>query len=89
MAKRRQAAPPVAARGGDPAGSAPIGELDRVRLLSAVLGDDDQCIPAGSTGTVVGIYAGGDAFEVEFTQPFDALATVDGRSVVVIERGGA
>lgn len=89
MAKRRQSAPSAAARDGAPAGDAPIRELDRVRLLSTVRGDDDQRIPEGATGTVVGIYDGGSAFEVEFALPVDALATVDGCAVVLVERGGA
>ncbi|AWN39015.1 DUF4926 domain-containing protein [Methylobacterium radiodurans] len=63
-------------------------ELDHVRLLSAVTGDDAQCVPAGTTGTVVGIYAGGEAFEVEFTRPVDTLATVDGRAGTLVARWG-
>lgn len=55
---------------------ASIAELDRVTLAQEVEGDYGERVPAGSTGTVVGIWAGGAAFEVEFTQPVDALATV-------------
>lgn len=89
MAERRLSEPFGPERDGDPAGGPPIRELDRVRLLSAVTGDDAQCVPAGSTGAVVGIYAGGEAFEVEFTRPVDTLATVDGRAVTLVARGGA
>lgn len=89
MAKRRLSAPSGPERGGDPADGPPIRELDRVRLLSAVTGDDAQPVPACATGTVVGIYAAGEAFEVEFTRPVDTLATVDGRAVTLVARGGA
>lgn len=65
---------------------APIRELDRVRVLEPVTGDGDEPIPAGSTGTVVGIYAQGAAFEVEFTEPVDALATIEARSLLMVER---
>lgn len=54
----------------------PILELDRVTLANAVESDDGEIVPAGSTGTVVGIWAKGAAFEVEFAHPFSALATV-------------
>jgi hypothetical protein len=45
----------------------PVRELDRVRVLEAVTGDDDLTVPVGATGTVVAVYADGAAFEVEFT----------------------
>ncbi|MGE8131862.1 DUF4926 domain-containing protein [Methylobacterium sp. NPDC080182] len=59
-----------------PFSAASIAELDRVTLSQEVEGDEGEKIPAGSTGTVVGIWAGGAAFEVEFAQPLSALATV-------------
>ncbi|MCF4124007.1 DUF4926 domain-containing protein [Methylobacterium sp. SyP6R] len=61
-----------------------IEELDRVELLADVLGDDQVTVPAGSIGTVVAIWAGGAAFEVEFTRPVDALATVDASLLRVV-----
>ena len=63
-----------------------IRELDRVRLTCDVVADDDVPVPMGATGTVVAIYADGEAFEVEFTTPVDALATVEGRFVSLVER---
>ncbi len=36
----------------------------------------DRELPAGARGTVVGVWRGGDAFEVEFTNPFECLITV-------------
>lgn len=67
-------------------GPEPVRELDRVRVLRAVLGDDDVTVPAGTAGTVVAVYADGEAFEVEFTEPFDTLATVEADSVCLVER---
>ena len=66
-----------------------IQELDRVALLVDVLGDDDVRVPAGSVGTVVAIWAGGAAFEVEFARPVDALATVEAVLLRVVERATA
>lgn len=65
----------------------PIRELDRVRVLHALTGDDEQCVPMGATGTVVGVYANGEAFEVEFTQPVDTLATIQRHALHLVERG--
>ena len=51
-------------------------ELDRVALLADAPADDGAVVPAGSKGTVVGTWEGGLAYEVEFTRPVHALATV-------------
>ncbi|MGU3539651.1 DUF4926 domain-containing protein [Methylobacterium sp. A54F] len=88
MVMRRWTSTSTATRGNGPDGGSSIRELDRVRLLSTVVSDDRQKVPMGSEGTVVAIYANGEAFEVEFVHPFEALATVDGRSVLLIQRGG-
>lgn len=66
-----------------------IEELDRIELLTDVLADDAVSVPAGSVGTVVAIWAGGAAFEVEFTRPVDALATVDAAVLRVVGRAAA
>lgn len=66
-----------------------IEELDRVELLADVLGDDRMAVPAGSIGTVVAIWAGGAAYEVEFTRPVDALATVNAALLRVVARATA
>ena len=63
-----------------------VRELDRVRMLRPVLGDDDVMVPEGATGTVVAIYADGEAFEIEFTDPVDTLATVDAAALRLVER---
>jgi len=37
---------------------------------------DGQVLPEGARGTIVGIYRGGAAYEVEFFEPFHCLATL-------------
>ena len=51
-------------------------ELDCVRLLKAVEDMDGKRIEAGTKGTIVAIWADGEAYEVEFVRPIQALATV-------------
>ena len=54
-----------------------ISELDVVRLAQPVIDRDGRNIEAGSKGTVVAIYPDGLNCEIEFTTPFQALATVE------------
>lgn len=56
-------------------------ELSQVSLLRSVEADDGELVPAGSTGTVVHIYPDERAYEVEFSQPFHALATVEATAI--------
>lgn len=42
----------------------------------------DGIIPAGSIGTIVHVYAGGKAYEVEFCSPFQAVVTIEPESLV-------
>ena len=53
-----------------------IRELDAARLLVPVTDDEGREVPAGSVGTVVGVWNQGEAYEVELVAPFAALATV-------------
>lgn len=50
-------------------------ELSRVSLARPVE-VEGGILPAGSTGTVVHVYPGERAYEIEFVRPFHALATV-------------
>lgn len=59
-----------------------IRELDMARLLVPDTDDDGHEVPAGSVGTVVGVWNQGEAYEVEFVVPFQALATVEGGQIV-------
>lgn len=61
-------------------------ELDRVRTLVEVLGEDGESVPAGSTGTVVAIWGEGASFEVEFTRPVETLAAIAPNSLTLVER---
>ncbi len=61
-------------------------DLDRVRVLADVESDDGQHVPAGSIGAVVARWAHGVAFEVEFADPVDALATVEVTLLELVER---
>lgn len=51
-------------------------ELTRVQLLTAVNAEGGK-LPAGASGTVVHRYHAGQAFEVEFVEPFWALVTLE------------
>ncbi|MCJ2121279.1 DUF4926 domain-containing protein [Methylobacterium sp. J-077] len=51
-------------------------ELSVVAVLRDVQTDDGDTIPAGTEGTIVGIWAGGEAYEVEFDEPVVGNATV-------------
>jgi hypothetical protein len=85
-ASPRQGAGPVAQTGGDrnagPGGGASrrarvFEELDDVTLAATVhVASLDRELPAGAHGTVVGVWEGGRAYEVEFSEPFDCLVTV-------------
>ncbi|MCJ2050986.1 DUF4926 domain-containing protein [Methylobacterium sp. J-070] len=53
-----------------------LAELGVVVLLRDVVTDDGVPIPAGTEGTIVGIWADGEAYEVEFDEPVAGNATV-------------
>jgi hypothetical protein len=53
-----------------------VAELSEVAVLRDVQTDDGYLIPAGMEGTIVGIWAGGEAYEVEFDEPVADNATV-------------
>jgi hypothetical protein len=57
-------------------------ELDEVALARAVfVKDAGKELPAGARGTVVGVWHGGRAYEVEFSKPFPCLVTVPPESL--------
>ena len=59
-----------------------------VSLSSRLKLEDGRTLPAGSTGTVVGIWAEGEAFEVEFAEPFHAVVTIEASKLSRVEAGG-
>ncbi|WP_345822932.1 DUF4926 domain-containing protein (plasmid) [Methylobacterium fujisawaense] len=56
-------------------------ELDDVRVLIDVTTMDGDTIAAGTEGTVVAVWKGGAAYEIEFPEPMGALATVKAGNV--------
>ncbi len=52
-----------------------IHELDSVRLLASIALEEGR-LQVGDQGTVVHRYRNGDAFEVEFVHPLQALLTL-------------
>jgi Domain of unknown function (DUF4926) len=55
-------------------------ELSRVSLARPVE-SEDGILPSGATGTVVHVYPGERAYEVEFNRPFHTLATVEADAI--------
>jgi hypothetical protein len=53
-------------------------DLASVRLREGMVTDDGVEVPAGSEGTVVGVWLAGEAYEVEFSL---GLATVEAHQV--------
>ena len=52
-------------------------ELTRVVLTKPVFVQEaNRELPAGSRGTVVAVWQGGKAYEVEFAKPFTCLVTI-------------
>ncbi|RYB02108.1 DUF4926 domain-containing protein [Lichenibacterium ramalinae] len=45
---------------------ATFANLDLVRVLHAVVTDEEEVVISGSLGTVVAVYGAGKAYEVEF-----------------------
>jgi len=56
-------------------------DLRRVTLAQAVR-SDEGVLPAGSSGTIVHVWQDGESCEVEFTTPFQAIATVMADDIV-------
>ncbi|GJD43525.1 hypothetical protein AFCDBAGC_1377 [Methylobacterium cerastii] len=66
--------------------SAPLRDLDDVRVLASVVTLDGDTIPAGTEGTVVAVWGAGEASEVEFSEPLGPLATVGAAQLARTER---
>lgn len=63
---------------------AAIRELSRIALTSPQEIENGQVLPARSEGTIVGTWARGAAYEVEFTRPYAALITLQPNQFEVI-----
>ncbi len=53
-----------------------IPELSRVALTAPQPAEDGRMLPEGSEGTIVGTWARGEAYEVEFAAPVVGNCTV-------------
>ena len=69
---------PVLAYQFDPSEPQAFAELSRVALVAAVRTDDGIDVAAGTCGTVVGVWPGAAAYEVDFPL---GLATVEASSL--------
>lgn len=56
--------------------SASLPELTRATLTAPAKASTGAIFAAGSVGTIVGVWKGGAAYEVEFPEPVGSLATV-------------
>ncbi len=63
---------------------APLSELDDVFLKSDKELQDAKIVPRESRGTIVSVHDGGEAYTVEFTNPFHALLILDAREITAI-----
>ncbi|SFL12520.1 hypothetical protein SAMN05192568_100172 [Methylobacterium pseudosasicola] len=63
------------------AGAEAIPEHSMVRLSSSLALKDGRRLPEGARGAVVFVHGDGEAYEVEFVEPFHAVATVPAPSV--------
>ncbi len=57
-------------------------ELSVVRLVRDVTTDEGGTLPAGSSGTIVGTFGDGEAYDVEFIEPLPALVTLAAAAIV-------
>jgi len=60
----------------DPEVTPLFSELSVVVTLCDTVTDDGRSVAAGSRGTIVEVYAGGEAYEVEFARPVIGNATI-------------
>ncbi len=61
-----------------------IDELDDVRLIVDTEVPSRGLLPMGSCGTVVAVHGDGEAFSVEFEEPFHALLLLDADQIEAI-----
>jgi hypothetical protein len=61
-------------------------EHSMVALLSGFTLEDGRLLPPKAEGAVVGVWADGEAYEVEFDNPFHAVVTVPAAKLRQAER---
>ena len=57
----------------------PMLELSMAVLTAPVTLSDGRTLAVGSRGAIVFVYERGGAYEVEFSTPFQAVVTIEGR----------
>lgn len=70
--------------GAGPFGSAPIDELSCVRLVRGEELSPHGYLPRGTSGTVVAVHGGGEAYTIEFEEPFHTLVILEATKVEII-----
>ena len=68
----------------EPFRPSPIDELSDVRLVRSIELAPRGYLPAGSEGTVVAVHGAGEAYTVEFEEPFHALLLLEASKVAAI-----
>lgn len=61
-------------------------ELDRVRTLEVVSGEDGETVLVDSEGTVAAVWNGGEACDIEFLRPVETLAAILPTALQLVER---
>lgn len=64
-------------------------DLDDVVLTVEARTRDGDTVPAGTEGTVVGVWREGAAYEVEFAEPEGALCRVTPDQIRLVRRSGS
>jgi hypothetical protein len=64
-------------------------EHSLVRLVSHFDLDDGRTLPAGAVGAVVGTWAGGAAYEIEFSEPFHVVVMVSGAHLTEAQKASS
>ncbi len=63
---------PAPAKASNTSSKVPFVELEIVRATTEIRGERG-IVPAGATGTVLMVHAGGTAYEIEFDEPTHAI----------------
>ncbi len=63
-----------------PGEARPVMELSIIKLRSP-LETNEGTVPVGSSGTVVHVYGDGQAYIIEFYEPFHTVATVEADAI--------
>ncbi len=68
----------------EPAERGGFDELDDVRLTEGVEVSPIGFLPAGTRGTIMAVHGNGEAYDVEFAEPFHALLSLEADKVEAV-----